>query len=345
MKAIGQFEYGSPDVLKLIEVPKPEIIQPRDILVQIKAVATNPVDFKKRSNRGKPGKPDPAPVIFGWDASGVVAEIGKEVSLFKIGDEVYFAGSVTRQGCNAEYCLVDERIVGRKPKNLSHEESAAIPLTGLTSWEALVHQMEIPIPNNEAQEKKNRSKTILITGGAGGVGSIAIQIAKKILMLRVIATGSREETKQFCKSMGADLVIDHSKNYVEEMKGIGIQDVDYIFDTSGIPSELYETLVKITKPLGKICTIVEQSQPINITAGMGKGIHWIWELMFTRSLFNFDLETQGMILNTLADLLERKVIEPRVTTTFKHMTQLVEAHKLQESGKTIGKIVISANFS
>jgi len=339
MKAIAQTQLGGPHLLRQIEVPIPTVSEPRDLLVKIKAVAVNPVDFKKGKGSGKLDNP----LILGWDASGIVEDIGKEVKFYKKGDEVMFAGSIKRPGCNAEYCLVDERITGRKPKNISFEEAAAIPLTGLTAWEGMMESMHIPLPHSEEEEQKNKKKSILVIAGAGGVGSIAIQIAKKILKLQVVATASRPETVSFCKEMGADLIVNHKEDLAEEFKKIGLSGVDYILNSIS-PDESFEKAIKVLNPFGYFCTIVDGNKPLPVSQMMVKRQTYVFELMFTRPIFGIELERQRDILNSLADLVEKKVIVPRVTKHYPNMSFLSEAHKTQESGTVIGKTVLSAVF-
>jgi len=335
MKCMGQTQAGDTSVLLLLEVEIPTP-GPTDLLVKVKAVAVNPVDFKVRKGATNIEKVK----ILGWDASGIVEKIGSDVKFYKPGDEVYFAGNVRKQGCNAEYCIIDERITGRKPRSLSFEEAAAIPLTGLTAWEAFVEQMNIPIPTII---ETNKHKSVLITAGAGGVGSIAIQIAKKVLKLTVIATSSRPETTEFCKKMGADYVIDHTKDLHEQLLKLGMSGVDYILECSSIDQN-FETHCKLINPLGKICSIVESSKLLPLGNLMSKRVTFVFELMFTRPIFNVEMEKQRETLNILAALIDQKILEPRVVTKFDSMSQLAEAHQLQESGKSIGKIVLTAKF-
>eukprot|EP00027_Filamoeba_sp_ATCC50430_P004592 CAMPEP_0168556466 /NCGR_PEP_ID=MMETSP0413-20121227/8894_1 /TAXON_ID=136452 /ORGANISM="Filamoeba nolandi, Strain NC-AS-23-1" /LENGTH=337 /DNA_ID=CAMNT_0008587407 /DNA_START=58 /DNA_END=1071 /DNA_ORIENTATION=- len=337
MKAIAQTEGGASSVLKLIEVPKP-VPGPRDVLVKNRAVATNPVDYKVR--RGFTPSETQQHRIVGWDASGVVEAVGSEVQHYKVGDEVYYAGSILRAGSNAEYTVVDERIVGRKPNNLSWEHAAAIPLTGLTAWEALTEQMKITEPATNAT---NEHKVLLISGGAGGVGSIAIQLAKKIFKLKVIATASRPETVDFCKKMGADHTVDYKGDVEAQIKAFGFQGVDYILECFSLDT-YFDTWLKVLNPFGVICSIVEAKGPLPVGNLMRRRGTLTWELMFTRPIFGIELEKQRHVLNHLADLCESKVIDPRVTVHYDSMHKLKEAHDLQESGKSIGKIAVTVSF-
>ncbi|MGN7989397.1 zinc-binding alcohol dehydrogenase family protein [Pedobacter sp. 22226] len=311
-------------------VPQPE---GRDILVKINAISVNPVDYKIRQNSAKDTVLD-TPKVIGWDAAGTVEAIGEGVTFFKPGDEVYYAGDLTRSGSNAEYQLIDERIVGVKPKTLNNAEAAAMPLTALTAWESLYDRIRI-------SEQKDKGKSILIIGGAGGVGSIAIQLAKKISGLKVITTASRPETKEWCKAMGADVVVDH-KNLVEEVHAAGFKEVDFILDFVDLNS-YWDALVELIKPQGHIVSITGSATPIALNKLKNKSVTFSWELMYTRSMYQTDdMEQQHHILNELAELFDNGTLKTTLNQTLKGFTveNLKEAHQLLESGKTIGKVVI-----
>ena len=304
-----------------------------DLLVKIAAISVNPVDFKIRQNAAK-DKILETPKIIGWDAVGTVEAVGEKASRFKVGDEVYYAGDLNRSGCNAEYQLIDERIVGNKPKNLTIAETAAIPLTGLTAYESLFDRIKVN-PINDL------GKTVLILAGAGGVGSIAIQLAKKIGNLTVIATASREDSVQWCKDLGADFVVNHHQ-LKEELEKIGHPQVNYILDFVDLEG-YWETITEIIKPQGHIVSITGSSKPLNLNLLKSKSVTFSWELMYTRSMFTTnDIEKQHDILNHIGDLLDAGTLKSTLTTTLKGFTveNLKEAHKMQESGKTIGKTVI-----
>lgn len=304
-----------------------------DILVKIAANSVNPVDFKIRQNAAKDQVLD-TPKIIGWDAVGTIETVGDKVSKFKIGDEVFYAGDLTRSGSNAEYQLVDERIVGRKPKKLTIAEAAAIPLTGLTAYEALFDRIKI---NPEV----DKGKTVLILAGAGGVGSIAIQLAKKLGNLTVIATASRPETQEWCKKMGADYVVNHY-HLKEELNKIGHPEVNYILDFVNL-NAYWEDAMEIIKPQGHIVSITSSSEPLNLSLLKNKSVTFSLEFMYTRSMFNTDdIARQHDILNHLSKLLDNGTIQSTLTTTLKGFTadNLKVAHKMQESGKTIGKTVV-----
>lgn len=335
MKAIGfktSLTIDEKDSFVEFELPK---LKPNnhDLLIKVKAIAVNPVDYKIRKNSAK----DTVlinPKVIGWDAVGVVEEIGDNVSLFKVGDEVFYAGDITRQGCNATYQLVDERIAGKKPDSLTYAEAAAMPLTSLTAWEILFDRLRIT-------REKDAGKTILIIGGAGGVGSIAIQLAKKVAGLTVVATASRIETKEWCEKCGADLVINHY-NLVDEARENGFESFDFILDFVDL-NTYWDPIVELIKPQGHIGSITGSSEPIALNKLKNKSASFSWEFMYTRPMFRTeDMIAQHLILTQVSDLLENRKIKSTVNDVLKGFSveNLKKAHKQLESGKTIGKIVI-----
>ncbi len=305
-----------------------------DLLVKVAANSVNPVDFKVRQNAAKDTVLD-TPKIIGWDAVGTVEAVGDKTSRFQIGDEVFYAGDITRSGSNAEYQLIDERIVGHKPKKLSIAEAVAIPLTGLTAYEALFDRIRV-------NPETDKGKTVLVLAGAGGVGSIAIQLAKKLGNLTVIATASREDTVAWCKDMGADFVINHHKDIKEELKKIGHGEVNYILDFVDLEG-YWETAADILKPQGHIVSITGSNKPLNLDLLKNKSASFSWELMYTRSMHQTDdMARQGDILNHISQLLDDGTLKSTMTTQLNGFTveNLKEAHRMQESGKSIGKNVI-----
>lgn len=335
MKAIGfkqSLAITEADSFIEFETEKPSATG-YDLLVKVAAISVNPVDFKVRQNAAK-DTILATPKIIGWDAVGIVEAIGDKASKFKIGDEVYYAGDITRSGSNAEYQLIDERIVGSKPKKLSIAEAAAIPLTGLTAWESLFDRIKV-------NPETDKGKTVLVLAGAGGVGSIAIQIAKKVAGLTVIATASREDSKNWCLDMGADYVVNHH-HLKEELEKIAHSQVDYILDFVDLEG-YWEIAAEIIKPQGHIVSITGSSKPLNLNLLKNKSVTFSWEFMYTRSMFTTDdMEKQHQILNKLADLLDAGTLKTSLTTTLQGFTvdNLKKAHQMQESGKTIGKTVI-----
>ena len=334
MKAVGfttSLHIEAADSFIDFEIPVPEPTG-HDLLVKIKAVSVNPVDFKIRQNSAKDKVLD-APKIIGWDASGIVEAVGNDVTLFKKGDEVYYAGDINKPGSNAAYQLIDERIVGHKPARLSDAEAAAMPLTTLTAWEALYDRMRI----NES----DKGKSILIIGGAGGVGSIAIQIAKKIAGLQVIATASRPETVEWCKQQGADIVVNH-KDLVSEVHNAGFKYVDFILDFVNT-NTYWDAMVELIKPQGHIASITGSAEPVALTKLKSKSVTFSWEFMYTRSTFETDdMIEQHNILNKAAALFDDGTLKTTLNKTLHGLSadNLKEAHRLQESGKAIGKTVI-----
>lgn len=335
MKAIG-FKQSLPisEANSFIEF---EIARPEpkgyDLLVKVVANSINPVDFKIRQSAAK-GKTLGSPKIIGWDAVGRVEAVGEKASRFQVGDEVFYAGDITRTGSNAEYQLVDERIVGFRPKNISVAEAAAIPLTALTAYEALFDRIRV-------DPKRDKRKSILILAGAGGVGSIAIQLAKKVGGLTVIATASRPETQDWCKEMGADFVVNHH-HLKEELEKIGHAQVNYVVDFYDIDT-YWDAVIEIIKPQGHILTISDSGSKLNMKRLKGKSVSFSWELMFTRSMHQTeDIARQHEILNHVSDLLNNGTIKSTLTTTLEGFTveNFKKAHQLQESGKSIGKTVI-----
>lgn len=335
MKAIGfkqslPIEENNSFIAFETEKPKPDGF---DLLVKIAAISVNPVDYKIRANAAIDVALD-TPKIIGWDAAGTVVAVGSKASKFKVGDQVYYAGDITRSGSNAEYQLIDERIVGHKPKNLSLAESAALPLTSLTAYESLFDRIKI-------NPEKDKGKTILILAGAGGVGSIAIQIAKKMANLKVIATASRPDSIQWCKDLGADYVINHY-NLKAELEEIGHSEVNYILDFVDLKG-YWETAAEIIKPQGHIVTITGSADPLNLNLLKEKSVSFSYEFMYTRSMFTTDdMDEQHKILNEIAELMDHGTLKPTLTTTLEGFTveNLKKAHQMQESGKTIGKTVI-----
>lgn len=335
MKAIG-FKSSLPieekDSFIEFETAKP-IPGAHDLLVKIDAISVNPVDFKIRQSAAKDTVLE-NPKIIGWDAVGIVQAVGEKVTLFEVGDPVYYAGDLTKQGSNAEFQIVDERIVGNKPTSLTNAEAAVIPLTGLTAWEILFDRIRI-------NPEKDKGKSILIIGGAGGVGSIAIQLSKKIAGLTVIATASRPETIKWCKQQGADFVVDH-KDLVASVREAGFQHVDFILDFVDT-NAYWDIMAELIKPQGHIASITGSAEPVVLNKLKGKSVSFSWELMYTRSMFQTeDMIEQHHILNKIADLLDEGVLKTTLKETYKGLSaeNLKKAHQLLESGKTIGKIAI-----
>ena len=336
MKAVGLTQYlpiEKENSLLDVEIPKPTA-KGKNLLVQIKAISVNPVDTKVRSPQDKV---ESEPRILGWDGAGVVVEVGEEVTEFQPGDEVYYAGDITRPGSNSEFHLVDARIVGRKPQNLDFAHAAAFPLTSITAWEALFERLNIDRQGADA------GKSILIINGAGGVGSIAIQLAKKLAKLNVIATASRPETIAWCQKLGADRVVNHQNDLADEIEKIGYENVDYILCLSHTDGH-WQAMTKAIKPQGTICSIVENEQPLDMDTLKSKSAGFMWEFMFTRSMYQTeDMAEQGDLLNELSQLVEDDVIISTCNDVVKPINakNLRDVHQRLEQGRTIGKIALA----
>lgn len=334
MKAVGLTHYlpiDDPKSLMDLELEKP---QPsgHDLLIEVRAIAVNPVDYKIRSVKDQV---EAQPKVLGWDAAGVVTAVGPEVTLFKPGDEVFYAGDITRQGCNSEFQLVDERIVGKKPESLDFSQAAALPLTSITAYEAFFDRLGID-PSGA-----NKGETLLIVGGAGGVGSIGIQLAK-LAGLRVIATASRPESADWVTKLGADYIVNHHQPMRPQVEALGLKYLDYIAlfnDTDGH----WDTSTDLIRPQGHIVSIVENSGPLAQEEMKTKAATFSWELMFTRSIFQTpDMIEQHHLLNRIATWIDDGKIQCTLNNVIKPINaeNLRSAHKLLEAGQVIGKIVI-----
>lgn len=314
-----------------IELPQPQVGE-NDLLVEVKAVSINPVDTKVHKGAVKNGLEQPK--VLGWDASGVVKAVGTQVSGFSIGDEVWYAGDITRSGSNASEQLIDWRIVAKKPQSLNWAEAAALPLTALTAWEGLFEQLQI--------QDAGADKTLLIIGGAGGVGSLAIPFAAQRSKVKIIATASRPESAAWCKARGASLTVSY-KDLVGELEKQGIKQVDYIFclnDTDGH----WQAIGQLIAPFGKICTIVENEKPLDQNALKLKSASLHWEFMFTRSMYQTaDIGEQGHILQQVAELVDAGKVATTLTETLSGLTvaSIQAAHDKVLSGHMQGKVVVT----
>ncbi|WP_262030334.1 zinc-binding alcohol dehydrogenase family protein [Microvirga sp. Mcv34] len=316
-----------------IDLPRPEP-GPRDLLVEIRAVSLNPVDTKVRMR----AQPEPGGwKVLGFDAAGIVRGTGKDVSLFREGDEVFYAGAITRQGTNAEFHVVDERLVGTKPKSLSFEEAAALPLTTLTAWETLFDRLEVKRP------VKGAANAVLIVGAAGGVGSIAVQLARKLTDLTVIATASRPETQAWARELGAHHVIDHGKPLAAQVETLGIGAPAFAFSITHTENHFAE-IAKALAPQGRFALIDDPKTLLDISLMKGKSISIHWESMFTRSTFQTaDMERQHEILNEASRLVDAGTIRTTLADIIGpiNASNLKRAHSLVESNRTRGKLVLS----
>lgn len=335
MKAVGYYTSGDisrDDALVDLELPVP-VPGSKDLLVRVKAVSVNPVDVKVRV-RSQPDQESAA--VLGWDVAGIVESVGSDVIMFKPGDEVYYAGDITRPGANSEYHIVDERIVALKPKTLNWSEAAAIPLTAITAWELLFDRLGVPYG------QKTGSGSILIINGAGGVGSILTQIARRLTGLTVIATASRPETIEWVKAMGAHHVINHHNPLDQELKAIGIDEVEYVAGLTSTEKQL-PYFPQIIAPQGKLA-LIDDPESFDIVSLKRKAITVAWELMFTRSMFaTEDMIAQHQLLSEVAHLIDGGILKTtkREELAPINATSLKVAHARLESGNAIGKTVIS----
>lgn len=332
MKAIG---YNKPGPIEaadsLIEFDTPEPIPgENDLLVEVRAISVNPVDTKVRTNMA----PESGTKIIGYDAAGIVTKIGDKVSLFSVGDEVYYAGDLTRAGTNAQFHTVDERIVGKKPATLDFTDAAALPLTSITAWELLFDSLGL-------KEGAGAGESILIVGGAGGVGSILIQLAKQLTTLKVVATASRPDTVEWVKKMGADHVINHREPLAEQVKRLDL--VPKYVASLTATDQHFDEIVELIQPRGHIA-LIDDPQPLDVNSMKRKALSFSWEFMFTRSMFHTgDMIKQHQLLNRVSELVDKGVLVTTATLDLGDMSveNLKKAHSLQESGRAIGKTVLA----
>src|SRR6201981_2054411 len=319
-EALIDFEAANPDA------------KGRDIRVAVKAISANPVDFKVRK-RAAP--PEGEFKILGYDAAGIVDAVGPDVTLFKPGDEVFYAGSIQRQGTNSEFHLVDERIVGAKPKSLPFAEAAALPLTSITAWELLFDRLGA-VPGKSVDPR-----TLLIPGGAGGVGSILIQLARRLTGLTVVATASRAESQKWCLDLGAHAVVDHARLMKEQIEKLKVPPVALVASLTNTDQH-YKAIAELMAPQGKYGLIADPPE-FNVGVFKGKAVSIHWESMFTRSSFQTsDMIGQHHLLDDVADLVDKGMLKTTMAENFGTISaeNLKRAHALLESGKSRGKIVM-----
>ncbi|TKG90780.1 zinc-binding alcohol dehydrogenase family protein [Puteibacter caeruleilacunae] len=332
MKAIGYNQTGpitAENALIAFDTDTPEV-GPHDLLVEVLGISVNPVDVKVRTRM----EPEKGTKIIGYDAAGIVRQVGSKVSRFKVGDEVFYAGDITRPGTNAQFQAVDERIVGKKPSSLDFPEAAGFPLTSITAWEMLFDSFAL-------NEGDGTGESLLIIGGAGGVGSILIQLAKKLTDLTVVATASRPETAAWVKKMGADHVINHRQSLVDQMKELNLTP-RYVASLNATDQH-FPGIIELIKPRGHIA-LIDDPQSLDINSIKPKALSFSWEFMFTRSMFQTDdIEKQHELLNRVSTLIDDGTLISTVTNNLGSMSveNLIRAHTEQESGRVIGKNVLS----
>lgn len=335
MKAVGyaqSLEITDPKSLEDIELEKPTP-ESRDLLVKVSAISVNPVDTKVRM-RAAP--PEGEFKVLGYDAVGEVVEVGSEVSSYKVGDRVWYAGDITRSGTNAEFHLVDERIVGSAPQSLSDAEAAAVPLTAITAWELLFDRLGIPQGDEAANVR------LLVIGAAGGVGSILVQLASQLTNATVIGTASRPESQAWVKARGADHVIDHHKSFSEELNAAGLDNVTHVISLTHTDQH-YDKIVEVIAPQGKIALIDDPVGGLDIMKLKQKSVSLHWELMFTRSMFQTeDISAQAALLNKVSELIDAGKLKTTLGENFGSINaeNLKRAHSQVETNTSIGKIVL-----
>ncbi len=318
------------DALIDVELDRPKPAG-RDLLVAVKAVSVNPVDYKVRLRADPGGEPK----VLGFDAAGVVVEAGPDVTLFKPGDEVFYAGTIVRSGTNAEFHLVDERITGRKPRKLGFAEAAALPLTSITAWELLFDRLGVI--RGEGRDKR----AALIIGGAGGVGSIAIQLARRLTGLTVVTTASRPETNAWCRELGAHHVIDHRQPFAPQLKAAGVPAVDLVLGLTQTDQHLAQ-IVDVIAPQGRF-GLIDDPKALDMTLFKRKSASVHWESMFTRSIFETsDMIEQHNLLDEVSRLIDQGVLRTTLGENLGRINaaNLKRAHAMVESGKSRGKLVL-----
>ncbi|MGO2278114.1 MULTISPECIES: zinc-binding alcohol dehydrogenase family protein [unclassified Psychrobacter] len=344
MKAIGyqnNLPIDNEQSLQDITLNKP-VASGRDILVEVKAISVNPVDYKIR--QGRPAEEGEYAVI-GWDAAGTVTAVGEDVSLFSVGDKVYYAGDLTRSGSNAEYQLVDERIVGHMPASLSFAEAAALPLTTITAWEMLFDRLQVPVSDSTANDSSSSENaddvSVLVIGAAGGVGSILTQLLKTRTSATIIGTASRDESVQWLKDLGADHIINHRNPLSDELQKTGITEVDYVVSLNNTEDH-YEEIIKCLKPQGKL-GLIDDPKSLDANPLKTKSLSLHWEFMFARSMFSTpDMIEQHHLLNAVAKLIDAGQIKTTVAHNLGTITaeHLRSAHQMLENQQAHGKIVL-----
>ncbi|MET3131595.1 zinc-binding alcohol dehydrogenase family protein [Oxalobacteraceae bacterium GrIS 1.11] len=334
MKAVAyrtNLPVSHPDALLDVELPMP-LATGRDLLVEIKAISVNPVDTKIRQSRAPA---DGQLAVLGWDASGIVSAIGPDVTLFQPGDRVWYAGSIARAGTNSQFHLVDERIVGHMPASLDFAEAAALPLTSITAWELLFERFDV------SRDPTASGKSLLVIGAAGGVGSILVQLARRLTGLTVIGSASRPETVEWIKQLGAHHVIDHRRPLSEEITRLGLPPVDYVASLNQTDSH-YAHIVELMAPQGKL-GLIDDPATLDVLKLKSKCISLHWEMMFTRSLYQTaDMAQQHALLEEVAQLVDAGVLKTTLSERFGKINadNLKRAHALLESHQAKGKIVL-----
>lgn len=326
--------YQKAHALDAYAIQERDVAEPKlrdaDLLVDIRAVGVNPGEALIRSLRSaEPG----GRVILGWEFAGVVLQAGSAAEGFAVGDRVMGTGDVTRDGCWAERLAVDHRAVARIPDGLAFVDAASLPIGGLTAWEAVFRDRG-SLPSGVDR--------VLVVGGAGGVGSMAIQLLKARTDAFVIATASRPDSKEWCELIGADLVVDHSQDVSAQLDAAGIDHVDMVFSTAGTAEKL-GWIAKLLRPFGHL-SAVDIAPPFDASPIVSKSISLHTEMVFAKVISGFDLASQSKILAEIAERVVSGGLRPIVSARLDGLTSrnMKAAHEQLESRRTIGKIVIVA---
>jgi len=348
MKAVAyrqSLPIDDPEALLDCELPDP-VPGPQDLLVRVRAIAVNPVDCKIRKNVDP--EADSAKIL-GWDAAGEVVATGHEVTGFAPGDRVFYAGDLTRPGCNAEYQTVDARIVGRMPESLDFAQAAALPLTSITAWELIFDRLCIPETllsdagtASSGASFSGNSPVVIVTGAAGGVGSIAVQLLKKMTHARVVATASRQESKAWLRSLGVDEILDHGESLVDQYQALKLPPADYVLSLTHTDTH-YEALIELMNPQAKF-GLIDDPLTLDIKAFKRKSLSLHWEFMYTRSMFGTqDMAAQQELLNRVGKMFDQRLLRTTMKNHFGEVNaeNLRKAHAMLESHQSIGKIVLS----
>jgi NADPH2:quinone reductase len=342
MKAVALTHYlplEHPGALFDTELPLPSA-QGRDLLVAVHAASVNPLDLRVRRPKDKV---EAAPRVLGYDAAGIVVAAGSATSLFKVGDAVFYAGDPSRNGSNSEFQLVDERLVAHKPQTLSFAQAAVLPLSALTAWEALFDRLAIPLAAQAGRSPLPSATTILIIGAAGGVGSMAVQLAARVAGLTVIATASRPQSQAWVRQMGAHHVVNHDGDLPAQLEALGHKEVDLILMLADT-NRYFDIAARLIAPQGRICTAVEATRPVDYAQLWDKSVTLVWEMVFTRlDHAGPDLIRYHQILSSVAQLVDQQVISSTMTSELAPISAATvqQAHSTLAAGRTVGKIALA----
>ncbi|CAH1852929.1 zinc-binding alcohol dehydrogenase family protein [Convivina intestini] len=333
MMAVGinhNAELSEKDAFISRQIPKPKPAE-GELLVKISASSVNPIDIKTRVNYHLDG----IFKVLGLDAVGEVENLGKNVDDFVVGDQVFYTGTQPQIGTNAQYQVIKAALVAHAPRELSASQAAAMPLTSITAYDILHQAFGLTVERDSVQDK-----TLLIINGAGGVGSILIQLAKYI-GLTVIATAGNKESRAWEEGLGADHVLDYHEDLAGQLSKLGYPKVDYIANLQDTDA-YWDLMVNTIKPFGRIAGIVTNTKPVDIGALKEIGAQFTWVFILARGNFNHNLQEQGDILTKIATLLDEGELKSTATKFYQGLSveSLKQATKIVEGHHTLGKVVI-----